>query len=79
MATGCNPQFPLYVVSKGRHESRLTIRALEAMGVSYHVVVEEQFDREALFLVQGFDSPGSGIGMLQRHDLLKLPGYLPTA
>lgn len=37
-----NPRFPLYVVSKGRHESRLTSRALEAMGVPYRIVVEEQ-------------------------------------
>lgn len=36
------PQFPIYIVSKGRHESRLTARALEAMGVSYFIVVEEQ-------------------------------------
>lgn len=43
-----NPQFPLYIVSKGRHDSRLTSRALEAMGVPYHIVVEEQeFDAYA--------------------------------
>ncbi len=37
-----NPQFPLYIVSKGRADSRLTSRALEAMGVPYFIVVEEQ-------------------------------------
>ncbi len=37
-----NPQFPLYIVSKGRHESRLTSLSLEAMGVPYYIVVEEQ-------------------------------------
>jgi len=37
-----NPRFPLYVVSKGRADSRLTIRALESYRVPYHVVVEEQ-------------------------------------
>jgi len=37
-----NPRFPLYIVSKGRHESRLTSRALEAMRTPYFIVVEEQ-------------------------------------
>lgn len=40
-----NPQFPIYIVSKGRHESRLTSKSLEAMGVPYFVVVEpKEFD-----------------------------------
>lgn len=37
-----NPQFPLYIPSKGRADSRLTMRALEELGVPYHVIVEEQ-------------------------------------
>ena len=37
-----NPRFPLYIPSKGRHESRLTVRALEGMGVPFYIVVEEQ-------------------------------------
>ncbi len=37
-----NPQFPLYIVSKGRPDSRLTSLSLEAMGVPYRIVVEEQ-------------------------------------
>lgn len=37
-----NPQFPLYIVSKGRWESRLTSRHLEEIGVPYFIVVEEQ-------------------------------------
>lgn len=36
------PRNPLYIVSKGRWESRYTAKALEAMRVPYHVVVEEQ-------------------------------------
>lgn len=36
------PQFPLYIVSKGRADSRLTAKSLEAMGVPYFIVVEEQ-------------------------------------
>ena len=37
-----NPKYPIYVISKGRWESRLTSKALEAMGVPYYIVVEEQ-------------------------------------
>lgn len=36
------PQFPVYVVSKGRHDTRLTARTLESMRVPYLMVVEEQ-------------------------------------
>ncbi len=36
------PQFPLYIVSKGRADSRLTSKALEDMGVPYRIVVEPQ-------------------------------------
>lgn len=36
------PQFPLYIVSKGRADSRLTARTLEGMGVPYFIVVEPQ-------------------------------------
>jgi hypothetical protein len=43
-----NPQFPIYIVSKGRWQSRLTVKALEAMGVPFRVIVEEQeFDKYA--------------------------------
>ncbi len=37
-----NPQFPIYIVSKGRWESRLTSKALELLQVPYFVVIEEQ-------------------------------------
>jgi hypothetical protein len=37
-----NPRFPLYIVSKGRSESRFTSKALELMQVPYFIVVEEQ-------------------------------------
>jgi hypothetical protein len=36
------PQFPIYIPSKGRHDTRLTMRALDAMGVPYRVIVESQ-------------------------------------
>jgi hypothetical protein len=37
-----NPKYPLYIVSKGRWESRLTSKALEKMKVPYHIVIEPQ-------------------------------------
>ena len=37
-----NPNFPLYIVSKGRSDSRLTSRALELMKVPYFIVIEKQ-------------------------------------
>ena len=33
---------PIYIPSKGRAESRLTMKALDAMGVDYFVIVEAQ-------------------------------------
>lgn len=37
-----NPQFPIYVVSKGRADSRLTVKTLEELGVPFFVVIEAQ-------------------------------------
>jgi hypothetical protein len=37
-----NPKYPVYIISKGRWESRLTAKALDAMGVPFRVVVEPQ-------------------------------------
>ena len=37
-----NPKYPLYIVSKGRADSRMTSKSLEQMGVPYHIVIEEQ-------------------------------------
>jgi hypothetical protein len=43
-----NPRFPIYIPSKGRADSRLTVRALEAMRVPYRIIVEQQeFDTYA--------------------------------
>jgi hypothetical protein len=41
-------KYPVYIISKSRWESRLTSKALEAIHVPYHIVVEPQeFDRYA--------------------------------
>jgi hypothetical protein len=37
-----NPNYPIYVISKGRWESRLTSKALEAINVPYRIVIEPQ-------------------------------------
>lgn len=42
------PQFPLYIVSKGRSDTRLTARSLEEMNTPYFIVIERQeFDKYA--------------------------------
>lgn len=40
--TVVNPRYPVYVISKGRADSRLTVRSLDAMGVPYKIVIEPQ-------------------------------------
>lgn len=35
-----NPKYPIYIVSKGRWDTRLTSKALESMKVPYYIVVE---------------------------------------
>jgi len=43
-----NPNHPVYIVSKGRWESRLTSKALEEINVPYHIVVEaSEYDKYA--------------------------------
>ena len=43
-----NPRHPVYIISKGRWETRLTSKALEKLNVPYSIVVEPQeFDQYA--------------------------------
>jgi len=37
-----NPKYPVYIISKGRWESRKTSKALEEIKVPYHIVIEPQ-------------------------------------
>lgn len=37
-----NPEYPVYIISKGRWESRLTAKALEEKNIPYHIVIEPQ-------------------------------------
>jgi hypothetical protein len=41
MGNAHRPPAPIYIPSKGRHESRLTMKALDRMNVPYFVIVEE--------------------------------------
>jgi hypothetical protein len=46
-----NPEYPIYIISKGRWDSRLTVRALDKMHTPYHIVVEPQeYDKYAMFI-----------------------------
>lgn len=37
-----NPKYPVYIVSKGRHESMITSKSLARMKVSHYIVIEPQ-------------------------------------
>ena len=37
-----NPKYPVYIISKGRWDTRLTSKTLEKMNVPYHIVIEPQ-------------------------------------
>lgn len=46
-----NPEYPVYIISKGRWNSRLTVKALERMNVPYHIVVEPpEYENYAKFI-----------------------------
>src|SRR5688572_19769239 len=61
------PKYSLYVISKGRWESRLTVKALDKIGVPYRVVIEPQEHAQyaavidpARLLVLPFSNLGQG-------------------
>ncbi len=62
-----NPRYPIYIVSKGRWESRLTAKNLEEASIPYYIVVEPQeldqykdvIDRKKI-LVLPFSNLGQG-------------------
>lgn len=35
-----NPQYPIYIISKGRYENPLTAKSLEKRNIPYHIVIE---------------------------------------
>lgn len=63
------PKYPIYVISKGRADSRLTIKCLERINVPYHVVIEPQdlplysfFIDPKKILVLPYSNRGNGPG-----------------
>lgn len=62
-----NPKYPIYIVSKGRWDTRYTSKALERMGIPYRIVIEPQeYDQYAgvidpsKILVLPFSNLGQG-------------------
>lgn len=62
-----NPKYPVYIISKGRWESRLTSKAFESMSMPYRIVTEPQeFDNytsvidPSKILVLPFSNLGKG-------------------
>lgn len=62
-----NPRYPVYIVSKGRWESRLTAKALDEITVPFKIVIEQQeFDKYSAvidpkkILVLPFSNLGEG-------------------
>ena len=47
-----NPQFPIYIPSKSRADSRLTSKALETMNVPYFIIVEKEQYNEYANVIQ---------------------------
>jgi len=37
-----NPRYPVYIISKSRWKSRLTVKELERLKIPYHIVIEPQ-------------------------------------
>lgn len=61
-----NPKYPVYVISKGRWESRLTVKALERKNIPFHVVIEPQeYDNYASVIDPGkiYTLPFSNLGL----------------
>ena len=65
-----NPIHPIYIVTKGRSDSRLTAKALDAMGVPYRIVIEPQdysayscFFTDEQILILPFSNHGKGPGV----------------
>ena len=53
-----NPEYPVYIISKGRWKSRLTSKALENIAMPYHIVVEPQeYDEYANETVSNVTAP----------------------
>lgn len=69
-----NPKYPIYIPSKGRWESRLTSKSLEAIGVPYKIVIEEgEYDKYAAVIdpKKILVLPFSGKGLVPSRNWIK--------
>jgi len=60
-----NPEYPIYIISKGRWESNLTAREFEWMNMPYHIVIElQEYDQYASVISKDkiFVLPFSNLG-----------------
>lgn len=62
-----NPKYPIYIISKGRWDTRLTAKELERIGIPYRIVIEPQeYDQYAAvinpakILILPFSNLGQG-------------------
>jgi len=63
------PRYPIYILSKGRAKTRLTMKALEKLGIPYYVAVEEheydeycKYEKFGTVLKMPFSNHGKGGG-----------------
>jgi len=73
-----NPNYPIYIPSKGRHQSRMTMKALDKLNVPYYVVIEEQefdnyskvIDKDKI-LILPFSVPNSNSELVKSRNWIK--------
>jgi len=73
-----NNRYPIYIPTKGRSESRKTIKALEKMNVPYRIVIEKQeFDdyvkyvKEKNILILPFSKPNENSQLVMSRNWIK--------
>ena len=71
-------RYKIYIPSKNRHDSRLTVKALDKMNIDYKVVVEpHQYENYAKvinqqkILVTDFDYPNSSNQLVKTRNWIK--------
>lgn len=69
-----HPRYPIYIVSKGRYEKRMTADSLETMGVDYFMVVEPHEQKQysdavgaERVLVLPLSNHGNGPGLARNY------------